>query len=263
MNRTIQEVIDTIVQAIPGAPREGSVDTVKSGDPSRPVTGITTTFLATCAVIQRSIELGANLIITHEPTYYNHLDKVDWLQGDPVYEAKRRLLEENGIVVWRFHDYWHMHQPDGILTGVLEELGWTDRMDPRAKHLCHIPPTTLAELVAFLKERLHVDTARVTGDPAMACQRVSLLLGATGGRAQIEVLGREDVDVVVCGESSEWETCEYVRDAACAGQRKALIILGHANSEEPGMKWLVDWLRVRFPELPITHVPAGDPFQFM
>jgi putative NIF3 family GTP cyclohydrolase 1 type 2 len=103
---------------------------------------------------------------------------------------------------------------------------------------------------------------RVVGKPDMICQRVGLLVGAIGGIPQIQVLGREGVDVLVCGESNEWDTCEYVRDAAFAGQEKALIILGHANSEELGMRWLVDWLQPRLPGIKITHIPTGDPFRF-
>jgi hypothetical protein len=53
-----------------------------------------------------------------------------------------------------------------------------------------------------------------------------------------------------------------VRDAIDQGQKKALIILGHANSEEPGMKWLVNWLQPRLPDVRVTHLPAGDPFRF-
>ena len=99
MRTTIQDVIDTILQEVPGAPFEESVDTFKAGDPSLEVTGIVTTFLASYEVIQRAVDLGANLIITHEPIYYNHLDEVDWLTNDPVYQAKRQLLEENNVTV--------------------------------------------------------------------------------------------------------------------------------------------------------------------
>jgi putative NIF3 family GTP cyclohydrolase 1 type 2 len=236
---------------------------MKSGDPSQPIAGIVTTFIATCQVIERAIELGANLIITHEPTYFNHLDEVEWLENDPLYAYKRRLLEDNGIVVWRFHDYWHRHRPDGIYTGVLKELGWEDYADRGQKGLCTIPPMSLADLVAFLKERLGAETLRVVGDPAMICQGVALVVGAVPGERQIRALGRDDVDVLVCGETHEWQACEYVRDAAHAGLKKAQIILGHANSEEAGMKWLVEWLRPRFPDLPIAHLPAGDPLRFL
>lgn len=261
MQRTIQDVIDAIVAAVPGAPREDSVDTVKSGDPSQAVTGIVTTFIATCQVIEQAIELGANLIITHEPTFYNHRDEVEWLEGDPVYAFKRGILEEHGIVVWRFHDYWHMHRPDGISTGVLKQLGWEPYSDPDRRELCTIPETSLSDLVALLKDKLGIGAVRVAGDPAMVCDHVALVVGAVPGEMQVEILGQEQVDVLVCGETQEWTACEYVRDAARSGVRKALIVLGHANSEEPGMNWLVEWLRPRFPSLAITHVPAGDPFR--
>lgn len=65
----IQQVIDTIIAAIPGGRKQETVDTVKTGDPAQPVKGIVTTFLATQEVIERTIALGANLIITHEPTF--------------------------------------------------------------------------------------------------------------------------------------------------------------------------------------------------
>jgi hypothetical protein len=47
------------------------------------------------------------------------------------------------------------------------------------------------------------------------------------------------------------------------GRNRALIVTGHANSEEPGMRWLVDWLRPKFPGVSIQHVPVGDPFLFV
>jgi len=53
-----------------------------------------------------------------------YLDETDWLQGDKVYSFKKDLLEKHGIVVWRFHDYWHSFRPDGILMGVLVAMGW-------------------------------------------------------------------------------------------------------------------------------------------
>ena len=84
-----------------------------------------------------------------------------------------------------------------------------------------------------------------------------------GGKFPIEMVGRDDIDVLVCGEIYEWETSEYVRDAIHFHQEKGLLILGHANSEEAGMKWCADWLRSFLPEIEITHVPAGDPFRFV
>ena len=75
-----------------------------------------------------------------------------------------------------------------------------------------------------------------------------------------EALALRDVDVVVTGEAAEWEICEYVRDAVGIGLRKALVVIGHEKREEPGMRYLTEWLRPLLDGIPITHIPAGEPF---
>jgi putative NIF3 family GTP cyclohydrolase 1 type 2 len=212
-------------------------------------------------VIARAAELGVNLIITHEPTFYSHLDTTDWLLDDPVYQAKRRLLDDHGIVVWRFHDYWHSTQPDGIFVGVLAQLGWQPLGDGGWPIICDLPALSLADLAALLKSRLGASAVRVTGPGELTCRRVGLVVGAPGGQAQIDLLRRDDVDAIVCGEINEWETCEYVRDAAFFGRPKGLVVVGHANSEEQGMAYLATWLRPHLPDVPIVHVPSGDPLR--
>jgi len=92
---TIQSAIDIIMSQIPGV-KKGmpTVDTIKIGDAAQEVKGIVTTFMATVEVIEKTIELGANFIVTHEPTFYNHLDQTDWLEKDKVYQYKKELLEK-------------------------------------------------------------------------------------------------------------------------------------------------------------------------
>jgi hypothetical protein len=40
-------------------------------------------------VLQRAAARKANLIIAHEPTFYNHLDETAWLGDDPSSAACR------------------------------------------------------------------------------------------------------------------------------------------------------------------------------
>jgi putative NIF3 family GTP cyclohydrolase 1 type 2 len=256
---TIGHVIDAILDEIPGGKLANTVDTVKCGDPAQEVTGIVTTFLASYAVIQQAVRLGANFIITHEPTFYNHLDRTDWLADNPVYTAKRRLLDEHHIVVWCFHDHWHRYEPDGITTGVIKTLGW-EAYPLQDSYIVTIPATTVGALVAELKARLGIDTVSVVGRLSMPCRHVAMMVGAPPAEWQMAALAHTDVDVVVTGEVREWETSEAARDAVAQGLDKALIVLGHAKSEEPGMAYLVEWLKQRFPDLPIAHVPVGDAF---
>ncbi len=262
-NWTIQQIIDGIMGAIPGSRRNDTVDTFKSGNPTNICTGIVTTFLATAEVIKRTAELGANLIITHEPTYYNHLDETDWLEEDPVYQAKLSLIENHKIAIWRFHDYWHQHRPDGILQGFLELMNWTEYVDGEIDNICNIPEMTLQDLANTIKQKMDLHRPFLVGEPALICNRVGLLLGAGGGRMQIGMLSKEDMDVLVVGEVAEWETCEYIRDSNNLGMHKGLIVLGHAVSEEPGMAYLANWLTPRFKGLSINHVPATEPFRLV
>lgn len=254
---TVQQVIDRILSEVPEGPAE-TVDTVKVGDPTQRVTGIVTTFLASCEVIDRAVSLGANFIITHEPTFYNHLDEVDWLEGDDVYRHKLKLLRDNEIVVWRFHDGIHRLEPDGVIAGVLETLGWRDFARPDNPRFCEIPPMNLRDLATILRERLGTARVLAVGDPRRVYRTVGLMVGAAGGEAQMRFARETGVEVLVVGELAEWETSEYVRDATHAGLNRAVLVVGHAVSEEPGMKWLAEWLRPRFPGVSVTHVPLRD-----
>jgi putative NIF3 family GTP cyclohydrolase 1 type 2 len=127
------------------------------------------------------------------------------------------------------------------------------------------PAVTFDDLCGKCKTALRLEHLRVVGAPDMTCRRVGLFAGWGGamGGPQIELLSQEGADVVICGETVEWTTCEYTRDAVTAGIAKGFIVLGHAGSEEPGMADVVEWLRPKLPGVPMTHVPAGDPFRFL
>lgn len=258
---TIQQVIDALLADIPGAPFPGTVDTIKSGDPSQRVKGIVTTMFATDAIIQKTIDLGANFIIAHEPTFYNHTDETSWLDADPVLQFKKNLLEKHGIVVWRFHDGIHAHIPDGIRLGVLQALGWDNYYEPSNPPLTILPsPTPLAGLIDLFKKRLTIGPLKYIGDLAQPCSRVVLSPGAAGGRKHIGWIQQYQPDVFVCGELNEWETSEYIRDARYQGKKISLVVLGHSVSEEPGLEWLVPVLQKKVPGIPVTHLPSGDAF---
>ncbi len=257
---TIGELIAQLLDLTPGGRRSPTVDTVKAGDTAQPLRGVVTTCLATVAVIRRAIDLDANLIITHEPTYYSHEDETAWLVDDPVYTAKRRLLDEHGLVVWRYHDHIHSLQPDGIVSGLLAQLGWEAYATPGQPWLCILPPTRLDRIVAHLAARTGAAHIRTIGEGQRRCSRVGLAVGAGGGQRQIGMIRSGALDLLVCGEINEWEVAEYVRDANLLGHALALAVLGHLDSEEAGMAWLAGWLSERYPGLAVTHVPAGSPF---
>ncbi len=259
---TVQNVIDIILKEIPSAPFAQTVDTIKSGSADNKVTGIVTTMFATTEVINAAAKLNANFIIAHEPTFYNHADDINYVPNNEVVKRKQDLLKQHNITVWRFHDYWHTYRPDGITHGVLKNTGWLKYYEPE-KRTIKIPAITLKNLVEHLKSTLKIEHVRVIGNINQSCENIALLPGAGGGQSQISIVERERPDVLIVGELSEWETGEYIRDGLALGEKTSLIVLGHSVSEEPGMEWLVEWLKPKTPELQITHIASGNPFMWV
>lgn len=99
---TAREVVARI-QARVGVPwQNDTVDTFKAGNPDTPVTGIAVTMMTTLDVLQRAAASGNNLIITHEPTFFDHLDNPTELpekENDAVLAAKRAFIKEHHLII--------------------------------------------------------------------------------------------------------------------------------------------------------------------
>ena len=257
---TASEAIKRIIAATGATPPPGTVDTIKGGDPNTVITGIATTFLDTYQVLEKAVADHKNFMVTHEPTFYNHPDDMTVLGDDPVQAQKLAYIKEHHLVVWRFHDTWHLRHPDGILEGVIDEFGWKPYQSAADPHVFTLPPTTLTQLAATLRAKAGSRLMRVVGDPNMPVTQVALLPGAVGLTRQVKMLERDDVQVLVAGEASEWETVEYARDAAAQGRHRALILLGHEVSEEAGMRYCAEWLKTVLPGIPIEYIRAGEPY---
>ncbi|QNI34071.1 Nif3-like dinuclear metal center hexameric protein [Alloacidobacterium dinghuense] len=257
---TAAEAIKRIIAATGATPPPDTVDTIKGGDPNTVVTGIATTFLDTYQVLEKAVADNKNFIITHEPTFYNHPDDMTVLGDDAVQAQKRAYIKEHHLVVWRFHDTWHLRHPDGILEGVIDEFGWKPNQSTSDPNLFTIPQTTVAQLAGSLRAKTGLHIMRVIGDPKMPVTQVALMPGAAGLTRQVKMLERDDVQVLVAGEAAEWETVEYARDASAQGRHKALILLGHEISEEAGMRYCAEWLKSVLPGVPIEYIRAGEPY---
>lgn len=256
---TARQVIERIQKQVGVEWRKDTVDTFKIGNPDTIVKGIATSFSATLDVCQRAHAAGKNLLIVHEPTFYNHNDETASLSGE-IYETKRNFIEKNSLVVWRFHDHWHARRPDGILAGMTEALGWGKYATAEQARRFSLPSTTLEALAQSMQNRLNARALRVIGDPRMTVRRVVLMPGFNNFPGIMRTLNSPDVDVLVIGETREWEGIEYARDVNTAGKKKGLIVLGHVPSEERGMEECAKWLKTFITEVPIQYLPGGDPF---
>jgi len=87
-----------------------------------------------------------------------------------------------------------------------------------------------------------------------------LLLYYNGNvQLQIPVIQKLKPDLILSGETREWETVERVRDGLTMGQKTSLLVLSHSVSEE----YLVKWLQPKVPGMKISNIPSNNPFTFV
>ena len=260
---TAKQLIERIQQNV-GVPwRAQTVDTIKAGSPETVVKGIATTMVATFDLLKRASAAQRNFIVVHEPTFYSGAeDEFHARQNpdDPLVQQKKAFIEDNKLVVWRFHDHWHAQKPDGIIRGMGIALGWEKYQVPDNVRLYHLPKQTLADLAAAIKEKLKVRAIRVIGDPQTPVSAVAFNPGSTPINMVQRTFSGTEVDVLVCGEPGEWDSGEYVRDTVAIGKKKGMIVLGHDMSEEGGMAECARWLKTIVTEVPVEFMSAGEAF---
>ena len=269
---TIRNIIDTILDYHPDIGDRRTCDVIIGSNPEVECTGILVSIAPTVEIVKKAIEIGANFIFVHEPTFYSgYDDECEWLEGNEVYEEKLKLIKENGIVIYRDHDHIHMHNPDGIFHYLIKQLEWMDYRTDTESHVpdFKLPETTLGELVKHVKAKMGLDTIRFIGDPNAVVSTVAfcghLLPNAdTNWSNNDQVAKSWDYDVVIPGEIVEWTVPLYFHDAKALGKAKGMIMPGHFIQEEAGMRWAQEWLRPLVgDDLNITFVAAGDMFSYM
>jgi putative NIF3 family GTP cyclohydrolase 1 type 2 len=254
---TAGEVMTRIKNNI-GLPwREKTVDTIKgAGNPGMIVTGISTSFMATLAVLQQSVKEGRNFILAHEPTFWTNLDLGEGLTDDPLYHYKQEYIRSNQLFVHRFHDHWHARRPDGIFEGWNQVMGWDNYQYDEIQKVYILPEeTSLEDYAKEVKRRLKSDSVRVLGNRNLMVKTVNK------GSNKVPDSGPPPADVTITYEPDRENTnVEWERDMISSGRQKGFIIVSHNRLEEPGMDNCAHWLRGFVPEVPIVFTPSGDPF---
>ena len=174
-----------------------------------------------------------------------------------------------------------MASEDGIFRGFEEEMGWEQyRMAPPTTDTlgfgvtgkpdgCYeLPETTLRGLVELFKTKMNMQVVQIIGDPEMKVSRVGVLpgggsLGLGTEHMPMRYMRLRNADVLICGDITEWTLPAYVRDAMQLGFNRAILVLGHERSEEPGMKHLGSWLSDVVDGTPVVFLDAEEPFAYL
>lgn len=245
-------------------------DGVICGNTQQECTGILLTCCPSAAIVKKAIEFHCNMIYCHEPTFYHGWDEEGWLKDNEIYKAKKALLDQHEIVIYRDHDRVHNENPDMVFSGIVRKLGWekyavSEKFFPSSKYV--IPETTLEELAVFVSEKMRIDGIRIIGDPKMKVKNVGITAHFFGGEedcSSIADIEKNDYDVIIPGEVVDWTIGEYIQDSNALGRKRGLLNVGHFNLEEPGMEMMADWMKdLLGDQVPIIFAQSGNQYSWI
>ena len=235
------------------------VDGYRAGDADVEVTGMVVAARASTAVLQRAVELGANLVISRTAFYGDSQDR-PVARPEPALAHKIDFIARNKLVVLRLQDVRTGPAGMAIATAYPGGIGLTRPkagLNPADGLVYATPPTTVLDLVRRTKNVLPTQTVRLVGDPQMRVTGVAVATETNRPNALAPLISRPDVNLLITGEVHETETTPYVMDAIMLGQRKAMLVVGSIAMEEPAARRLAEWLRT-ITRKPVTYVPSNE-----
>ncbi len=269
MNKTIvyeeeqhmkaHEIMEELFSWAPGEYHK-TCDTLKAGSPDVEVTKIAVCCFNTPKVIREASQWGAQLLITHEPTYYDHWDNEP---TTPVGIAKKQLIESTGMAVYRYHDHPHMAPKDLICEGEIKALGLPGHISEvngfGVAHYLLDEPITPRDLAAHIEKKWDIAHVRICGTVDKPCTKLVMAWGTPGGMME-EMAG--EGEIILTGEACEWQLAEYARDAEELGFTKSLMILGHCGSERDGMEYIAGLIARRFQQIEVRYFKSEEVYTY-
>ena len=241
---------------------ENTVDTFKAGDPDTDVRGIAVGWMSYRWALEKALDLGCNVFITHEPTYYHHHDNNPRFLRLAAAREKRQLIEDKGLVIIRCHDLWDQVPEIGIPDSWAQWLGLGQAIDGegyfRVYDVQGRTAGDVARQVAARTWELGQEAVHLIGPADQPVTRVAIGTGAI--TPFLTFVADLHADLGICTDDgiSYWRDGAYAIDAGVP-----LIVVHHAVSEEAGMINLAAKLRSAFPDLPVHHIPQRCMFKLV
>ncbi|HJP32660.1 MAG TPA: Nif3-like dinuclear metal center hexameric protein [Candidatus Latescibacteria bacterium] len=248
------DLLEHMIAHSPWVDPKTTVDTLKAGDGERPIHKVGVCWYPGLTNIRTAIEMGCQLLVTHEPTWWDHFDRPGgWREGGPGLE-KTQLLAESGMAVARLHDTWDNWPEIGIRDSLAGGLGFTRFVgeDETRWHATYevdpMPLRDFARRVAGKVAPLGEDAVQVIGDPHMVVCRPSIGVGCGGPAEDMIELG-SDVLIVCFDGASYWSERERF-----AEQGVGVITLEHGTTEMWGIESLARYIGDTWPDLGVHYL---------
>ena len=175
----IREFINWMKTSMDVEWKETTIDVYLYGDPDTELQNVAVTMMATQEVLEKAVRRGCNLIITHEPLFYNHHHNQHFLD-DAVYTAKEAYLRTHGLCIFHLHDNLHHPGLDYIAAGMARKLNWESCRTDESLKSFRMPGVKLEQILRDIDTKLEPAALKYIGDTDFAYENVVTSWGFMG-----------------------------------------------------------------------------------
>jgi len=248
------DIRDYLLSHSPWVDPVHTVDQILAGDGAKQIRTVGVAWMATIEDLRAAHVLGCDLLVSHEPLFWDHWGTNDRFKGVEPGLTKQRFLQETGMAVLRAHDSWDSWPEIGIRDSWARGLGLTHfvAQDETRWHAVYaIEETSLKDFARYVASRISVlgeDSVRVYGDPERVVSRPSLGVGCGG--PDKDMVDRGSDVLIVCDDGAwYWSTRERLVELGVG-----VIVVEHGTSEMWGIENLARHLAGTFPELQVHYL---------
>lgn len=214
---------------------------------------------ATEEVIERAVDLGADMLITHHPLIFSPMKQVT----DEDFIGKRIVkLIQNDISYYAMHtnyDVLGMAKLAESILGIRETqvLDVTMEKDGEEEGIGRIgmldQEMTLEECCLYVKHRLKLGSLKVYGDMERKVRCLAVSPGS--GKSAVTPAIQKGADVLVTGDIGHHDGIDAVE------QGLSVIDAGHYGTEYIFIDDMKHFLNEKLPVLDVMTIPIVHPFQ--
>ncbi len=252
-----------------------TVDRIIIGDPEIKVKKIGTCWMPYWETCKKAIESGANILVTHEPTFYTHWDldekEEDYFRSPEFtkklyiqqVEKKKKWIHDNGLVIIRNHDTLDALKDVGIPFAFGKFLGFNNSEIISSRTYYNVykiskqPAATFARKIALKLSEIGQPGVAFYGDPNFPVASVGVGTGCICDPMEFADL-KPDVFIAIDDVVRTWTQTTYASDTG-----QPLIIINHGTSEEMGMRMLNQLIKQKFPNIETIHFNQGCTYQWI
>jgi putative NIF3 family GTP cyclohydrolase 1 type 2 len=253
--------------------REPSVDRIIIGDPGTVIRRVGTAWMPYFSTLRKAVDLGINVLVVHEPTFYSHWDldtgKIGGgrpLEEDLYFDAikkKKDWIEKNELVIIRCHDVLDIVKDFGIPYALGLALGYKNEDIVRSKDYFNVyrverdSALNIAKKIAAGLKRLNQPGVAFYGDPERIISSVGLGTGTMCDPRDYAEL-KPDLYIAIDDTIRTWIQTTYAEDTG-----NPLIVINHGTSEENGMRVLNTYLKEKIPAVEFFHLDQGCGYRWI